>query len=289
MKRFCTLVLFSIVALIFVVPAFAEEMACTMCHGDKAEVKVSHPAMQMGCESCHSGVDSKTIPHKFEGDKGLASAAPDLCFMCHDPAMFSGKDHVHPPVMGGMCTSCHNPHGSDQEKILKTEKPDLCYECHDKANFYGPSVHPPVSIGNCNICHEPHQSGIANLTVADGTALCFMCHDQSAFEGKSVHKPVMEGKCMECHLPHASQNQALLYRRGNMLCRKCHAKIEQMPHAVQGFSRQGHPLRGRRDPRREGKIFSCLSCHVPHASQSIRLFRYPAKGTFDLCTYCHDM
>jgi predicted CXXCH cytochrome family protein len=78
-------------------------------------------------------------------------------------------------------------------------------------------------------------------------------------------------------------------RKGNFLCRKCHAQVERSPHAIIGFSRVGHPLRGRRDPIREGKTFGCLSCHLPHTSESARLFRYKAQGMFDLCTYCHQM
>ncbi len=262
---------------------------CLMCHPDKAEAANVHPAVFMGCESCHALVDATNMPHDFGGSpRGLAAEPPDLCFFCHDSGMFSGKETVHMPVVAGMCTTCHNPHGSNEAKLLRATKPEVCYECHDKTKFYGPTIHVPVGLGTCEACHEPHQSDNPKLFVGDGTqVVCFNCHDSSAFEGTSVHPPVAAGLCTECHLPHAGQNAFLLLRRGNLLCRKCHADIEKQPHAIMGFSQAGHPLRGRKDPIRAGKVFGCLSCHNPHASDSPRLFRYKADSMFDLCTYCH--
>jgi len=42
------------------------------------------------------------------------------------------------------------------------------------------------------------------------------------------------------------------------------------------------------DPKREGKPFDCLSCHVPHSSAWGKLFRYEAQNTASLCKNCHD-
>ena len=262
---------------------------CLMCHPGKADAANVHPAVYMGCASCHASVDATNMPHDFGGSpKGLAAEVPALCFNCHDAGMFSGKQTVHMPVMGGMCTSCHDPHGSAEVKLLKATKPEVCYDCHDKMNFYGPTVHVPVGLGTCEACHEPHQSDNPKLFKGDGTkVICFNCHDSSAFEGTSVHAPVAAGQCTECHLPHAAQNASLLLRRGNLLCRKCHSEVEKSPHAVMGFSVGGHPLRGRKDPIRSGKVFGCLSCHKPHVSDSASLYRYKAETMFDLCTYCH--
>ena len=274
-----------------VTPSFAGDAPdCKMCHSEKAEAKNLHPAVHMGCTSCHKNVNASNMPHDFGGtDKGLSAEVPALCFKCHDSKMFSGKNTVHMPVMGGMCTTCHDPHGSAEVKLLKAPKPEVCYECHDKTGFYGPTLHEPVGVGACELCHEPHQSNNPKLLKADVQGICFNCHDSKKFEGKTVHAPVAAGMCADCHLPHASQNAALLQRKGNLLCRKCHAEIEKRPHAVMGFSAAGHPLRGRKDPKRSGKIFGCLSCHLPHASESPRLFRYKADTMFDICSYCHDL
>jgi predicted CXXCH cytochrome family protein len=267
----------------------AEAPDCKMCHSDKVEAKNMHPAVMMGCPACHANVDATNIPHNFGGtDKGLIAEPPDLCMFCHDSGMFSGKATVHMPVMAGMCITCHDPHGSDEEKLLKAPKPEVCFECHEKTKFYGPTIHEPVGLGLCPTCHEPHQSDNEKLLKGQVAEICFMCHDSAEFEGTSVHSPVAAGLCTECHLPHASQNSNLLIRKGNLLCRKCHAKVEKTPHAIMGFNTAGHPLRGRKDPMRSGKVFGCLSCHLPHASESPRLFRYKADSMFDLCTYCHN-
>lgn len=271
--------------------ASAEEVDCLMCHPEKGEGENVHPAVNMGCATCHTGVDASNIPHSFTGDapRGLVMTGADLCFMCHDSKNFTGAKTVHMPVVGGLCTSCHDPHTSKHAKLLLSEPPDLCYTCHDKQKFYGPVVHPPVASGMCTTCHTPHQSDNPKLTTMSGLDLCMMCHDRDAFFKKSVHKPVEEGKCTECHDPHAGPNDHLVYRKGNILCRKCHSTVEKKPHAVSGFSAGGHPIRGRKDPLRSGQTFGCQSCHVPHTSESPTLFRYKADGMFGLCNYCHKM
>lgn len=270
-----------------------QKIACIECHSEKADGKNVHPAVAMGCETCHSAIDAADIPHKITSDitKGLYAKTPDICFDCHDKAKIAAKKNIHPPIIGGMCTSCHDPHVSDNKKLLKAEGAALCYGCHKKENFYGPIVHNPVSTGDCIGCHEPHQSDNDRLLNTPKNELCFNCHDKSAFTEKkgSVHKPVADGLCAECHNPHASQNEFLVIRKGNIICRKCHAAVERAPHAVSGFAAVGHPVRGKTDPKRAGKTFGCLSCHMHHNSDSPRLFRYPAASTFDLCVNCHKM
>jgi predicted CXXCH cytochrome family protein len=289
MKKTTLIFAILLICLSVVAVAHAEEVDCLMCHPEKGEGAHVHPAVTMGCTTCHTGVDASNIPHKFSGTapRGLAMVAPDLCFMCHDASKFSGAKDVHPPVTAGMCTSCHDPHTSENEKLLVAAPPDLCYTCHEKRKFYGPVVHPPVASGMCTTCHAPHQSENPNLMIMSELDLCMMCHDRGEFFKKSVHKPVEEGMCTECHSPHAGPNDHLVYRKGNILCRKCHAKIERQPHAIAGFSQKGHPVRGRRDPLRSGQTFGCLSCHVPHTSDSPLLFRYEAADMYGLCTYCH--
>ncbi|NIR25511.1 MAG: hypothetical protein GWN77_00725 [Gammaproteobacteria bacterium] len=288
------MLLFTVTALLFLLvgtaPALAEAPDCTMCHPQKAEGDNIHPAVGMGCAVCHASVDATNIPHDFGGqERGLAATGADLCFMCHDKAAFSSEKFIHMPVVGGMCTGCHDPHVSANSKLLVSAVPDLCYNCHEKEKFYGPTVHQPVASGMCTMCHTPHQSAQRKLLAMPALDLCMMCHDREAFFKKSTHRPVKQGQCTECHDPHAGQNDKLVLRKGNLLCRKCHANVERTPHAISGFSASGHPVRGRKDPLRQGKTFGCPSCHVPHSSESPTLFRYKATGAYDLCTYCHEI
>lgn len=218
------------------------------------------------------------------------------CTMCHGD-LATGKV-VHAAVLMG-CTVCHSgvdasqiPHKftTNFPKGLPSEIADICYNCHDKAKFYGPTVHAPVGIGLCTACHNPHHSENEKLLSAGKEAICYNCHEQEKFSGKKViHDPVRAGLCLECHVPHASSNEYLTVSKGNLLCRKCHPRVEKEPHAIVGLSQQGHPVKGKSDPKRKGKTFECLSCHVPHASDWGRLFRYKAESSFDLCTYCHEI
>jgi predicted CXXCH cytochrome family protein len=257
---------------------------CYSCH-DKTAFSTKnavHAPVEGGmCLSCHD-------PHSSKFGRLLLSE--QICFECHDKAGIASKEHVHTPVAGGMCVNCHNQHQSDNDKLLLMPQPDLCFNCHDKMAFYAPIIHLPVSMGMCSSCHSPHQSGNEKLLISSSKDLCFNCHDEINFyRNGSVHEPVKEGQCLICHRPHAGPNDSLVYRRGNILCRRCHSKVEKSPHLVSVFSKTGHPLRGRKDPNRPGKTFGCLSCHLPHSSESASLFRFKANSTFSLCTYCHDM
>lgn len=221
---------------------------------------------------------------------------PLPCEMCH-PDRTEGKV-VHAALKMG-CITCHSavdastiPHKmtTGVSKGLMAEPPDLCYMCHDRGKFYGPTIHAPVGVGMCTTCHNPHSTDNEKLLILPKEKLCFMCHLESEKAGKkSVHQPVKEGKCLSCHAPHVRNNEYLLLKKGNILCRKCHRQVEKEAHAVQGYKGNGHPIRGKRDPKRVGKTFGCLSCHVPHTSDWGKLFRYEAASMYDLCLYCHDI
>ena len=255
---------------------------CFTCHDEDAfKKKNKHAALDMGCTTCHT-------PHNSANDNLLVEQQPSLCLMCHDEGMFNKKKRHAALDMG--CTSCHSPHSSDFDKLTIEKVPELCYQCHEETLFYGPTIHSPVAEGGCMDCHTPHSADGESLTVEPVKDLCYSCHDKAAFASKKmIHSPVKEGMCTECHMPHISQNEKLLFRKGNMICRKCHEDVEKKPHTVAGFSGQslGHPLRGRKDYARPGKIHSCQSCHMPHQSENPYLFRYKGNSAFDLCGYCH--
>jgi predicted CXXCH cytochrome family protein len=175
--------------------ASAQKVDCLECHSDLTKGKVVHAAVQMGCESCHTGVDASAIPHKLTGNKGL-----------------------------------------------KTNLPDLCYECHSKAEF----------------------------------------------TKKDQHAPVAGGMCLSCHVPHSGPNNSLLQKEAVQLCRQCHEDIEQKHRVMIGSPPHSHPLFALKDPKRKGRRFDCLSCHVPHSSAWGKLFRYEAQNAEGLCKHCHE-
>lgn len=221
----------------------AAEIDCLTCHADLINKNVKHPAVDMGCPTCHSAVDAAEVPHKMKNKikKGLTSDQPDLCYGCHDKSLFTKKT-VHAAIGMG-CTGCHNPHSSDKQKLLQSDVPALCFTCHDKAEF----------------------------------------------SKKNVHAPVASGACLKCHGPHSSDDIALLKKEPFSVCLDCHAAVEKKPHAIKGFKNAGHPLwkKDRKDPKRPDRPFYCGSCHNPHSSDSVRLFRYNASSTMGICTNCH--
>ncbi len=298
------LMLFFLLLTVLAAPGRAktEEVDCSICHGDLADKKVVHAAVQMGCPSCHSGIAGiPDIPHRNTTSlpRGLSTDQPELCFGCHDRGKFTGKK-VHAALSMG-CTGCHDPHSSPNEKLLKTAGAELCHSCHDKAAFEKKFVHAAVGMG-CTSCHAPHASKNERLLLAAVPDLCMNCHDSAMFSKANAHAPVAGGLCLSCHTPHAADQAALLRKAASLVCLDCHDGVQQRPHAVAGISRRGHPLgiprtdkdgeprkrqRKIEDPAREDKPFSCASCHDPHGSDHMSLFRYEAKSAMQLCKHCH--
>lgn len=285
--------------------ADAEAVGCLMCHGQLSKEKVVHAAVQMGCPTCHTGIDANDVPHKKLNtiSKGLSSEQPDICYGCHDKAKFQKKT-VHAAVGMG-CTGCHNPHSSKNEKLLVADLPDLCFNCHDKASIMNKSVvHPPVAGGMCLSCHNPHSSDNKKLLLAEAPGLCYNCHDKGMFSKKNVHSPVAGGMCLSCHSPHATDEMALLQKRPMAVCLDCHPDVVKKRHVT---AESKHPLGSLKkkddkksdkkpgkkergpltDPARAGKEFYCGSCHNPHSSDAKRLMRYKANTPFELCINCH--
>ena len=214
---------------------------------------------------------------------------PDECFLCHkkEDYISDKKKKHHSPVATGLCLNCHEPHSSDTGKLLIKAMPDECFMCHDGSDFKNTHNHSPVAAGMCMSCHEPHQSDTEKLLIKKSPDLCFICHEKKGFDRKNVHPPVGAGMCSVCHEPHSSKDVALLYHPITDGCLLCHPRIGKEPHAAGGALQVGHPIRGRKDPTSPYGELSCASCHDPHSSDYMDLFRYKAEKPFDLCPNCH--
>jgi predicted CXXCH cytochrome family protein len=217
-------------------PVLSAEVNCRTCHEKLVREKVVHPAVEMGCETCHSGIDARAVPHKKTNKlpRGLSSEQPQLCYGCHDAALFTKKT-VHPAIAMG-CTSCHNPHSSPKANLLVSGPPGLCFTCHDKAGFTN-------KMNN--------------------------------------HGPVYAGKCLTCHTPHSSDEIALLLMPPPDLCLQCHGTIKHGHHKVLVSGK------AMEDPTRPGRPFYCGSCHNPHGSNGMLMFRFDAQSETELCKNCH--
>lgn len=260
----------------------AEENPCLACHVKLKEPSKSvHAVLKSGCQSCHILVEGKNHPEQKDSIK-LAQDVPGLCYGCHDKAGFKGKS-LHPPLISGTCTACHNPHQSNLEKLLVHDIPGLCYNCHNESKFRGRSVHAPV--GLCLRCHNAHASNFSKILLSDSPQLCYTCHDKTLFTKKYVHVvATIPNGCNLCHKGHVSDNPYLLLKPIVELCTTCHKGQEKGMHIVAPFAGAiTHPVTGMPDPSNSKRDLSCVSCHNPHSSNFAKLFPLAI-----ICTKCHQ-
>jgi predicted CXXCH cytochrome family protein len=248
------------------VPAAAapvQEIDCLKCHAKLKSNKVVHPALDMGCPTCHTGIDAKTVPHTKTNNtaRGLSGEQPDLCYGCHDKAMFS-KKNVHAAVGMG-CTSCHSPHSSANAKLLTAEAPDLCFSCHDKAMFSQKNTHSPVEGGMCLSCHSPHSSDNMALLLKVPVEVCLECHPDVP---KRLH--ALAAFTTSTHPVGVPKK----------------APKEESKEKAEKEAKKELVLM---DPSRPDKVFYCGSCHNPHSTSGPRLLRFNVGSTMGLCRNCH--
>jgi len=118
--------------------------------------------------------------------------------------------------------------------------------------------------------------------------VCTACH-ANVVEGAYRHGPTGSGYCNLCHNPHASTSSSLLRRSERLICLGCHGDKASGVHVIAAKDTTStHPTQKRRDPRRQGKQLSCVSCHNPHAAASATLLVNNAKHRYELCGYCHQ-
>lgn len=153
---------------------------CISCHS-KASIgmdkKNVHTAIKNGkCVSCHN-------PHGSDAPHLLKAAdSAQLCYKCHDKAVFTQKVQ-HAPLAGQGCSACHSAHGSDQKNLLTKEEPQLCLACHEsgKGSFKKAHGGYPVEQAACSGCHLSHSSPVKGLLLGD------------------LHSAFQQGGCDSCH------------------------------------------------------------------------------------------
>lgn len=167
----------------------AAEPPCLNCHKDKRAGAIVHPALDMGCDACHTGTHSGGKPAPK-----LAAPVPGLCFLCHDKNTLAMRD-AHVRAAAGQCLSCHEPHGSDAAFVLNQLVEGHCTSCHDEitpmhvlARVSPNNSHPlnkrpdPLRAGrelSCSSCHNPHAIGQARVStkgLKNPAPLCARCH-----------------------------------------------------------------------------------------------------------------
>jgi predicted CXXCH cytochrome family protein len=235
-----------------------KENLCLECHRQGVDVPKDgsrHPALDMGCQTCH-------VTHKVgtTGDQEykfhLIKPAPELCLGCHDvsdPQLV--KAHQSQPFEKVACTNCHNPHDSVLPKLMQKY------------------VHPPFADRSCDTCHVPAKDGKVVLTQSDSRALCAMCHDEQVkqIDTAKVAHPGAQGECIACHSPHASRSPRLLKPDPVAVCLTCHSDLAEMQQTQKVLH----------DPAFKQ---ACSVCHVAHGNDREHLLRADVN---QLCLTCH--
>jgi predicted CXXCH cytochrome family protein len=268
---------------------------CLKCHETKAPAgkgtpgpafrvdmskKNVHPAFKrIDCLGCHEG------GHSSDNLRFLKKAAVDLCYGCHERK--DKNRFPHGAVVLGDCVVCHDPHTSDSAKLLsRPTLQETCFLCHQDDVTGRKVIHAPVAKG-CDQCHDPHgaQDRFA-LKAGSGKAACLKCH-KPVDTGKVRHAALDRYGCTGCHDPHGSGQGAMLGKKVNALCSGCHPEQQDGRH-VTPLVRAGHVVGGPGllDPRREGRDFTCASCHNPHGSDNQKLF-YLGASPMESCDGCH--
>ncbi len=195
-----------------------KEIDCLKCHAKLKGGKVVHPALDRGCLTCHTGIDARTVPHKITNKiaRGLSSEQPDLCYGCHDKAVFSKKT-VHAAVAGGKCPRCHTPHSSDQMALLLKAPLEVCLECHPDV----PKKQHVISAFSA----ASHPVGLPKIVLKKGN------EEKTEKEVKDERilmdpsRPDKAFYCGSCHNPHSTPGPHLFRFNATStmgLCSHCH-------------------------------------------------------------------
>ncbi len=242
------------------------------------------------CRMCHKGQLPSGVVQNAKWLSRCQDFSP-VCFSCHQ-RLVKGFRWRHGPSANIECLGCHKTNFNGRGVTILTERVnELCFKCHlNKRRLKDKShIHGPAKIGDCTVCHDPHGDKFREQLWANRKAdLCVACHSdkKTALKGAPgfyQHGIIPGGGCIACHDAHASNNMFQLYKPINALCVSCHISMRGI---VKGHPVAGHPLSGKKDPRRRGRELSCSSCHNPHGSR----YRYLLIGDVmggRVCTKCH--
>ncbi|MDH3444244.1 MAG: hypothetical protein OEN50_10005 [Deltaproteobacteria bacterium] len=192
---------------------------------------------------------------------------------------------------GEGCSGCHRLDPKESDRLPARPTDSSCYACH-WGMLQFKQVHGPAALWNCLSCHNESSSPLRYATPVPVRDLCYGCHkDQKEyfFSSQYQHGPTATGMCTICHNPHASDNEFWLKKEPWDLCTTCHAEKASGRHVLAwGPTGDTHPTRGRPDPMKPDREFSCRSCHNPHASNAPKLWNFDARTAYQLCWTCHQ-
>lgn len=199
--------------------------------------------------------------------------------------------YFHEPDREAACSSCHRMEANLHDLNPKNIADSPCYTCHKhkSSSLY---THKPVAAGACLSCHEVTQAKRKYTTRKPDKDSCFICHNVQGklWKGQRVHHgPTAVGNCTVCHDPHGSYYPAFVKMHPTDLCLNCHHDKKTGLHVIAGFFAKGHPVRGAKNPLKKDRLFSCASCHNPHAGNNQNLLNQERENMDVYCRSCHKL
>jgi len=188
-----------------------ENSNCLECHADHAKGDYVHPAIKLGCTSCHS-IDNREDATYV----ALKPAKGVVCFGCHEP-----ESYVYPHLVyaSGMCLRCHDPHASANPRMLRAKVNDLCLSCHLRTPGSVPSHYLPTIelTANNSIGHpyERHPVSGSRDPLNGGEMSCVSCHMAHGSRQPHLLKAAAE-------IPEDALNQNTETKD---MCRECHLRM----------------------------------------------------------------
>jgi len=190
-------------------PAWADGVGCTACHGAAVEHAESAETTDLRVFSTMEPEDANAV-----------------CLSCHTQHTQYWRGSTH-DIQDLRCTDCHDPHAKWADNQTRDHRriTDTCLTCHvdKKKSLFQRSRHPlREGAMSCVSCHSPHGSptegAIAAIRVNDK---CYECHAEVRGPFLFDHIPVRED-CSTCHNPHGSNQRDLLVQSAPRLCQSCH-------------------------------------------------------------------
>jgi predicted CXXCH cytochrome family protein len=185
-----------------------ENTNCLECHADQATGDHVHPAVKLGCTSCH------TIENREDASYIVVKQSKTIiCFECHGPEVFS---YSHFPYASGDCLRCHNPHVAVNPRLLRAKVNELCLKCHQRSPESVPSRYMPTIVltadNRLGHPYERHPVRGSRDPLTGDEISCISCH--RAHGGGKLHLLKMGSE-----IPEDALNQNT---ETNDMCRKCH-------------------------------------------------------------------
>jgi len=203
-----------------------EHSKCVECHADHATGDHVHPAVERGCNSCHSIEDREDGTYVV-----LKPTKPIVCRECHQPEAVL---NAHFPYASAMCMRCHNPHSSENPRLLRAKVNDLCLQCHLQTAKSVPSRYlPTIALTMNNSKGHPYArhpvSGCPD-PLSGGEMSCISCH--LAHGGTMLHHLRMGSEIPEDALNQKTETKDM--------CHKCHMRLW----GLDSISSQKHKKKG---------------------------------------------